>query len=85
MSYYYKKNIVKEIVTKSCTYYLFGDMINVINIDSNRINISETSHKKILICYIGYMMVKNFRHITINIANNLHFIVHEINSHNKIK
>ena len=51
-------NKVKDIKIKNRTYYFFNDIINIENFDPNNINIAEKSYKKILIYYIGYVMIK---------------------------
>ena len=42
-------NSVKEIYVKNCRYYLFVDMINIKNLDSNKTRIDEKLFKNILI------------------------------------
>ena len=43
------------------TYYLFDDMINIKNLNLNKIKIDEKSNKNILIYYIeGKVTVKTF-------------------------
>ena len=44
-----------DIGIKSCTKYFFDDMINIKNLDQNKIKIDEKSNKNILIYYIGYV------------------------------
>ena len=51
-------NKVKDTDTKSSTYYLFNDIINIKNFDPNNINTDEKSYKNILIYYIGYITIK---------------------------
>ena len=41
-------NSLKEIHIKTCTYYFFGTMINIKNLDPNKIKIDEKSYKNIL-------------------------------------
>ena len=43
----YKKNGLKEIDAKNYTYYFFDDIINIKNLDSNKIKIEENSSKSI--------------------------------------
>ena len=52
-----------------CTYYFFDEMINII----------IESYKNILIYYIGYVMVANFRYVRSNGANYLCSIIVKIN------
>ena len=54
-------------------------MINIKNLDPNKINIDKKSYKNILIYYIGYVTVKNLGYITTNSVNPLYFIIDEIN------
>ena len=55
-------NKVKDIDAKNHTYYFFNDIININNFDSNNI-IDEKSHKNILICYIRYLMIKDWKYV----------------------
>ena len=51
-------NSVKEINIKNCTYYFFDDMINIKNLDPNKIKIDEKSNKNFVLYQIGYVTVK---------------------------
>ena len=51
-------NNVKEIDIQNCTYDLSDDMINIKNLDSNKIKIHEKSYKNALIYHLGYVTVK---------------------------
>ena len=42
-------NCVKEIYVKNCRYYLFDDMINIKNLDSNKTKVDEKLYKNICI------------------------------------
>ena len=42
-------NSITEIDIKNRTYYLFNEMINIKNLESNKIKIDEKSYKNILI------------------------------------
>ena len=64
-------NIVKEINVKNIMQYFLYDMINVENLDSNKIKIDKYSHKNILTCYISC--------VTRNSVKLLYFIINEIN------
>ena len=44
----YKMNSVKEIVIKNRMHYFFDDMINVKNLDPNKIKIDQKSYKGFL-------------------------------------
>ena len=48
------------------TYYVFDEIINIKNLDSNKIEIDEKSNKNILTYYIGYVAVKYLSYIKIN-------------------
>ena len=39
----------KDIDIKNCTYYLFDGMINIKNLDQNKIKIDKKSYKNIFI------------------------------------
>ena len=56
-------------------------MINIKNLDPNKIKIHEKSYKNILIYYIGYATIKNLRCIKINSVNHLCLITHKINGY----
>ena len=65
-------NKLKEIDIKNCTYYFFDDVINIRNLDPNKIKIDEKSYKNILIEYIGYEMVRDLSYTTKNSVKPLH-------------
>ena len=50
------------------TYYVFDEIINIKNLDSNKIEIDEKSNKNVLTYYIGYVAVKYLSYIKINSA-----------------
>ena len=52
-------NKFKKKDIKNCTHYFFDDMINIKNFDLKKIKIDEKSCKNILICYIGYVIIKS--------------------------
>ena len=56
-------NKVNNIEIKNHTYYIYDDIINMKNIDSNNIKIDGKSYKEILIYYIGYVMIKDLKYI----------------------
>ena len=64
-------NKFKDIYFKNCMYYFFDDLINIKNLDLNKIKINGKSYKDILMYYIGYMMVKYLSYIKINSINPL--------------
>ena len=60
-----------DIDTKNHIFYFFN-IINIKNVDPNKIKIDEKSYKNILIYYIGYVTIKNWKYITINSVNPLY-------------
>ena len=46
-------NKLEDIDIKNHTYSFFDDIINIKNLDLNKIKIDENSYKNILIYYIG--------------------------------
>ena len=48
----------KQIIIKNRTYYVFNDMINIKEFDSNLLKIDQNSFKKIGIYCIGYITKK---------------------------
>ena len=57
-------------------------MINIKNLDLNKIKTDEKSYKNIFIYYIGNVTVKNLRYVKINKnVNPLYLIIHEINGY----
>ena len=49
---------VKQIEIKNPTYYLYNDLINLENFDSNLLKIDKMHYKGINISYIGYITIK---------------------------
>ena len=62
-------NSVKQINTKHRTYYFFHGMLNIKNLDPNKIKIDEKPNKNILISYVGY--------VTSNSAKTLYPIINK--------
>ena len=46
-------NKFKEIDIANCTFYFLDDMINIRNLDPNKIKIDKKSYKSTFIPYIG--------------------------------
>ena len=65
---------IKDISIKNRTYYFFNGMINIEDFDSSLLKIGKKSYKNI---DIGYITMKNFDHIKINIVNPLYIIIGE--------
>ena len=59
----------KDIDIKNQTYYFFDDIINIKFFDPNDIKIDQKSHKNILICYIGYVTIKDLKYAKIISVN----------------
>ena len=53
----------QEIGTKNRTCYFFDVMINVKNLDLNKIKIDEKSYKNIFIDHIGYVTVESLSYL----------------------
>ena len=69
---------IKEINIKNRTYYLFDDMINIKDFDSNLLKIDKKSYKNIDINYIGYIRMEDFDYVKINNVNPLHLIIGKV-------
>ena len=54
-------------------------MINIKNLDPNKVKIDEKSCKNILTYYIGYVAIKNFTYKKIVSVNPLYLIISKIN------
>ena len=86
-------NKLKEIDINNCTYYFFDDMINIKNLDPNKIKTNEkflfiylsftlfilVLLSSFLIYCIRYLTVKDLSYATINSVNPLYLIINEIN------
>ena len=62
-------NNIKDVSIENHRYYFFHVIINIKNFDPNNNKINEKSSKKILFYYIGYVKIKDWKHVKINIAN----------------
>ena len=62
-------NKIKDIDIKNHTYYFFDDIINIKDFDPNNIKIDEKSYKDILIYDIGYVKIKDSKHVKSNNVN----------------
>ena len=56
-------------------------MINIKELDPNKIKINEKSYKNILIYYIGYVTFNEISCVKINSANPLYLIINKINGY----
>ena len=68
---------IKQINIKNRTYYVFNDMINIEDFDSNLLKIDKKSYKNIDISYIGYITMKDFDYVKINTVNTFYLIIGE--------
>ena len=64
MSHKFKYTDIKNRV-----YYFFDVMINIKNLDPNKIKTDEKSWRNILIYYIGYVMFNDVRYVKIHRTN----------------
>ena len=70
---------IKQINIKNRTYYLFNDMVNIKNFDSNLLKIDKKSYKNIVIYYVGYITIKNIGgYESIHSVNPLYLIIGEV-------
>ena len=74
-------NKVKGIDVKNRAYCFFNDFINIKIFDPNNIKIDEKSYKNILICYIGYGMIKDSKYEKIDRVNPLYLIFIKVNGY----
>ena len=74
-------NKFKDIDIKNHPYYFFGDMINVKNVDLNKIKIDEKLYTNILIYFIGYVMFKDLRGVKTNSVNSVYLFINKINKY----
>ena len=74
-------NNLKLIDISNRTYCFFDDMINIKELDPNKIKINEKSYKNILIYYIGYVTFNEISCVKINSANPLYLIINKINGY----
>ena len=56
-------------------------MVNIKNLDPDKIKIDEKPYKNILIYYIGYVTFKDVRYATINSINPLSLNIYKINGY----
>ena len=64
-------NKLKEIDKKNLTYYFFGDIINIKNLNPNKIKINQNLYKSVLIYYIGYETIKSYIKLLVQILYTL--------------
>ena len=74
-------NKFKDIDIKNYSSYFFGDMINIKNVDLNKIKIDEKLYTNILIYFIGYVMFKDLRGVRTNSVNSVYLFINKINEY----
>ena len=66
---------IKKIDIKNRTHFLFNNMINIKNFDSDLLKIAKESYKSIHIYCIGYITMKVLGYVNIHTVNPLYFII----------
>ena len=74
-------NNIKDEDIKSCIYYFFSVIINIKNVDPNKIKIDEKSYNNIFIYYIEYVTIKDSKFVKIKSVNPLYLIINRINGY----
>ena len=74
-------NKLKDIDTKNHAYSFFDDIINIKNLDPNKIKTDEKSYKKIFINYIRYVTIRDSKCVKINGVNTLYLIINKMNEY----
>ena len=59
-------NNVRDIDIENRAFYFFNDIINIKNVDPDKIKIDEKLYKNIFICYIGYVTIKDSKYVKRN-------------------
>ena len=72
-------NKFKDINIKNHKYYFFYNIINVKFFGPDNIKIDEKSHKNVLLYYVGYVTIKDSKHVKINSVNPLYLIFSKVN------
>ena len=72
-----------KVIDKKPHILLFNYMINMKNFDANKVKLDEKSDTIILIYYIGYVTVKDLRHVKIYSLNPLYLVIGKINGYNE--
>ena len=67
-------NNVKDINIKNHTYYVFDDLININEFNTNNIKLDEESYKNILIYYIAYVTIRDSKYVKIHSVNLVNFL-----------
>ena len=72
-------NIVRDI--KNPAYCFFNYIINTKNFDPHNMKIDEKWHKNIFTYYIGYVLIKNLKHVKTYSAYLLYLIFSKVNGY----
>ena len=72
-------NNIKDEDIKS--YYFFSVIINIKNVDPNKIKIDEKSCNNIFIYYIEYVTIKDSKFVKIKSVNTLYLIINRTNGY----
>ena len=74
-------NKFEDIAIKNGTFYFFNDITHIKIFDPNNIKIDGESYKNILIYYIGYVKIKDSKHVKIYCVNPLYIYFDKVNGH----
>ena len=74
-------NIIEDRNIKNCTYYFFDDIIDIKEFDPSNIKFDEKSYKNILIYYIAYVAVKDWKYVKINSLDPLYLMFNIIDEY----
>ena len=77
---------VKQINIKNRTYYVYNDIIDLKNFESNLLKIDEKHYKEINIYYIGYIKIKKISDCeNVNSVNPLSLFVNHASGYTEVK
>ena len=74
-------NKIKDIDIKNHTYYVFDDIITIKDFDPNNSKIDMKWWKNIVICYIGYVTIKDSKFVKTNNVNPLYPTFSKVNEY----
>ena len=66
---------------KNCIYYYFVGIVNINNLDPNKVKIDGRSCKSNFIYYIGLTTIKDLWHLKIDSVNPLYLIIDKLNGY----
>ena len=64
-----KTNNVNEVDVKTSTYLFLDDMVNIKNVDPNKIKLDKEPFRHSLVYYIGYVTTNNVKPLYLIIKN----------------